>query len=277
MDPSRLQSIVRRVARRALSTGGSAAGDDGRLTGVHVELTPAAGGARPGEPPLDGAQARDASGLILVSAEDLAGSESGSTFTVPTGAHITSLAREEAWRRRIELREGSPPRKRALRVAIGADHGGFPIKEEIKGWLRELGHAPLDLGTHDQNAVDYPDYARTVAETVADGRADLGVCVDGAGIGSSIAANKVPGVRAALCYDEKTARNAREHNFANVLSLGGPMIGAEMCRKVLQAFLSTPEGASRHGRRVDKITAIETQYTGEQRPARRVLPKSGTG
>lgn len=212
---------------------------------------------------------------MLVSAEDLAGLERGATFAVPRGAQVTPLAKEEAWRRGIELREGQARGSQRLRVALGADHGGFPIKEQIKEWLRELGHTSLDLGTHDQNAVDYPDFARAVGEAVAAGRADLGVCVDGAGIGSSMAANKVPGVRAALCYDEQTARNAREHNFANVLSLGGPMIGADMCRRVLAAFLETPEGAVRHARRVEKIAAIEAHYTGERRAPRRVLPATG--
>jgi ribose 5-phosphate isomerase B len=187
------------------------------------------------------------------------------------------MAREEAWRRGIDLREGVATGPRRLRVALGADHGGFPVKEDIKGWLRELGHAALDLGTHDKQAVDYPDFARAVAEAVADGRVDLGVCVDGAGIGSSITANKVPGVRAALCYDEVTARNAREHNFANVLCLGGPLLGAEACAKVLRAFLETPEGAARHALRVDKIGAIEAHYTGRRVATKRILPQPGGG
>lgn len=269
MDRARLQTIVRRVVHKSLSTSGSRP----RLRGVHVQG--GTGLSRPGEVSPQAEVARDASGRILVTAEDIATLANGASFTVQPGAQVTSLAREDAWRRGIQLVEATASAKQHLRVAIGADHGGFPIKEEIKAWLRELGHAPIDLGTHDQNAVDYPDFARAVAETVASGRADMGVCVDGAGIGSSIAANKVPGIRAALCYDEQTAKNAREHNFANVLSLGGPMIGAAMCRSVLEAFLSTPEGAARHARRVDKITSIEARYTGERRSARRVLPEPG--
>ncbi len=270
MDRNRLQSIARRVAQGVLSQPSSGALK--RVTGVHVSR--GASSAGPGEAHGHGL-ARDEAGLVLVTAEDLSGHERGSSYRVPVGAQVTALAREEAWRRGIELKEGLAATGGSLRVAIGADHGGFPIKEEVKGWLRELGHLPLDLGTHDQTAVDYPDFARAVAEAVASGRADFGVCVDGAGIGSSIAANKVPGVRAALCYDQQTARNAREHNFANVLSMGGPMIGAPMCRQVLEAFLSTPEGAPRHERRVDKIVGIEERYTGERREARRVLPPSG--
>ncbi|MFT7668064.1 MAG: ribose 5-phosphate isomerase B [Planctomycetota bacterium] len=275
MDPSRLQSIAKRVVQRVLSQASSARSK--RSAGVHVEIAPGTGVPRPGDPAVTNGPLRDGSGLILVSAEDLTGYERGSTFLVPAGAHVTSLAQEEASRRGIELSEVASRSDRRLRVAVGADHGGFPIKEEIKTWLQELGHAPIDLGTHSQQAVDYPDFARAVAEAVVDGRADLGVCVDGAGIGSSIAANKVPGARAALCYDEQTAKNAREHNFANILSLGGPMIGAEMCRRVLKSFLATPEGAARHARRVEKIIAIEERYSGSKRPLRRVLKQPGAG
>lgn len=261
MDPAQLQSIVKRVTRRVLSRG-RAASAQGRVSGVQVDL---------------GLQDAEQSSLAptLVTAEDLATVRDGEQYTLPAGARLTALAEEEAWRRRIRLSWTTRPTSGGLRVAIGADHGGFPIKESIKGWLTELGHVAIDLGTHDSQAVDYPDLAQAVAEAVATGRADLGVCVDGAGIGSSIAANKVPGVRAALCYDEQTARNAREHNFANVLSLGGPMLGPDRCRRVLEVFLKTPEGAQRHERRVDKIRAIEVQYGGLDRPLRRVIPETG--
>ena len=114
-----------------------------------------------------------------------------------------------------------------------------------------------------------------VARAVVEGRANLGVCVDGAGIGSAMAANKVPGARAALCYDEATARNAREPNFANVLSLGGPRQGEDGCLRILQAFLATPEGASRHERRVRKIMEIEARGTGRLQPVQRVLRTPG--
>ena len=107
----------------------------------------------------------------------------------------------------------------------------------------------LDLGTHDETAVDYPDFARAVAEAVAEGRADLGVCIDGAGIGSAMTANKVPGVRAANCWDVASARNAREHNYANVLTLGGRWLSPLGASEILAAFLSTPRGEERHGRR----------------------------
>jgi ribose 5-phosphate isomerase B len=187
---------------------------------------------------------------------------------VPGGATPTPAARDEAWRRRIELIEGhtaavgqrAKTPGRALRIAVASDHGGFAMKGRVLEWIDELGHTAFDLGCKDERAVDYPDFAHAVAEAVTHGRCDLGVVVDGAGIGSAMAANKVPGVRAALCYDEQTARNAREHNYANVLTLGGRMQTEERLEAIVRAFISTPEGAARHGRRVDKITGIERRY-----------------
>jgi len=275
----RLQNLVRRVVGRVLepATGARSAASTHRTGGVHV-LTEASGATkRPLESHVGGAPSHEPRGNGLISAEDLAGNADGSTFLVPAGARLTPLAREEAWRRGIRLHETGSAPGRGLRVAVGSDHGGFAIKEEVKVWLTQLGHSVVDLGTHDESAVDYPDFARAVAEAVAEGSVDFGVCVDGAGIGSAMAANKVPGVRAALCYDETTAKNAREHNFANVLSLGGPMLGADRCHRILRAFLSTPEGAARHERRVEKISAIESRYTGTHRPPRRVLSDPACG
>jgi ribose 5-phosphate isomerase B len=134
------------------------------------------------------------------------------------------------------------------------------MKVRVLEWVAELGHVVFDLGCVDESAVDYPDFAQAVAEAVTHGRCDLGVVIDGAGIGSAMAANKVPGVRAAMCYDEQTARNAREHNYANVLSIGGRILEPEVVRGIVATFLATPEGAARHGRRVEKITAIERRY-----------------
>ena len=216
-----------------------------------------------------------ASGAQLVTVECLAAVSDGGQLHVPIGAHITPLAREEAWRRGIELSGGACATETAgaPRVAIGADHGGFALKQELGTWLRELGYRVLDLGTHDERACDYPDSARAVAEAVHDRRATLGVVVDGAGIGSAIAASKVPGVRAATCGCEASARNAREHNHANVLSLGSAYVGREEAHRILRAFLTTPCGAGRHARRAAKIDAIERDYArfqqvdGEGRPS----------
>lgn len=147
------------------------------------------------------------------------------------------------------------------RIAIAADHGGFEMKEDLRRFLAAAGHHVIDFGTHSTAAVDYPDFAQQVAEAVGAGLFEAGVMIDGAGIGSCMAANKVPGVRAALCYDLSTARNAREHNYANVLTLGAGLIAKPLARQLVAEFLATPWGAERHGRRVQKIMAIEAKYS----------------
>jgi len=146
-------------------------------------------------------------------------------------------------------------------VALGADHGGFALKESLQTFLTELGYTVVDCGTHSGEAVDYPDFAYAVAQLVSNGQAQAGIVVDGAGIGSCMAANKVPGVRAALCYDHATATNSREHNHANVLTLGAGLIGPSLARQIVQTWLATPYGPDRHARRVEKIMAIERRYS----------------
>lgn len=145
-------------------------------------------------------------------------------------------------------------------IAVGADHGGFKLKERIAFRLRELGHEVIDCGTDSLESVDYPDFALAVAEQVASGAARWGIVIDGAGIGSCMAANKVPGVRAALAYDVSSARNGREHNHANVLTLGAGLIGENLAWQIVEAWLATPWGEGRHGRRVAKIEDIEKTY-----------------
>ena len=142
-------------------------------------------------------------------------------------------------------------------VAIGADHGGFPMKENLKVFLEEKGFEVIDCGTNSTDSVDYPDFARAVAEKVASGSAWRGVMIDGAGIGSCMAANKVRGIRAAMCYDYATAFNSREHNNANLLTLGAGLIGPNLAKQILTTFLETEFGGDRHARRVDKIMEIE--------------------
>jgi ribose 5-phosphate isomerase B len=134
------------------------------------------------------------------------------------------------------------------------------MKEDLKSFLGGLGYEVIDCGTHSQSSVDYPDLAYAVARLVSDGRAWRGIIVDGAGIGSCMAANKVPGVRAAMCYDHATAVNSREHNDANVLTLGGMLLGANLARQVVKVWLETDFGGGRHARRVDKIMAIERRF-----------------
>ncbi|MDP9341058.1 MAG: ribose 5-phosphate isomerase B [Actinomycetota bacterium] len=145
-------------------------------------------------------------------------------------------------------------------MAIGADHGGFRLKERIAADLREHGFTVHDCGTDGTDSVDYPDFAHAVARMVAQGGARWGIVVDGAGIGSAMAANKVPGIRAATCWDVSSARNSREHNHANVLALGAGLIGDTLALQIVQAWLSTPWGGDRHARRVAKITEIERHY-----------------
>jgi len=153
-------------------------------------------------------------------------------------------------------------------IALGADHAGWPLKETIKAWLNARGHETLDFGTHTADAVDYPDYATRVAEAVSAGTAERGVLVCGTGIGMTIAANKVPGARAASCADIYTARMAREHNDTNVLALGARLTGNEAATEILRVWLETTFAGDRHARRVEKLAAIERKEYRGHAPAR---------
>ena len=145
-------------------------------------------------------------------------------------------------------------------VALGSDHGGYALKEQLKAYLAELGWQVADCGCHSPDPVDYPDFAYAVARQVSEGRAACGIVVDGAGIGSCMAANKVPGVRAALCYALSTAINSREHNDANVLTLGAGLIGPNLAKQIVKTWLETPFAGGRHERRVNKIMDIEGRF-----------------
>jgi ribose 5-phosphate isomerase B len=210
----------------------------------------------------------------LITAADLERVPQNGELSISADTLITPLAREEAERRGIAFRvvsigesgfssnsvPGEASAQKSTRiVAIGADHGGFELKEQLKSHLRDWGYQVLDLGTNSAEAVDYPDFAEAVGKAVARSDAWLGIVLDSAGIGSSIAANKVPGVRAALCYDRATARNSREHNDANVLTLGAKLIAPEAAREIVALWLATPFAGGRHQRRVDKIRSIEAR------------------
>lgn len=145
----------------------------------------------------------------------------------------------------------------ALRIALASDHGGYDLKADLATFVAELGHQVQDLGPHAKQPCDYPDFAIQVALAVAHDRADVGIMVDGAGIGSTMAANKIPGVLAANCYDLYSAVNSREHNGANVLCLGGQTLGVGHARKIVQTWLETPFGGGRHLGRVEKILALD--------------------
>jgi ribose 5-phosphate isomerase B len=153
----------------------------------------------------------------------------------------------------------APPRPGAeRRVAVGSDHGGYELKEVLKRYLTdELGWDVLDCGTHSTETVDYPDYAAAVAREVASGRCARGIVVDAAGIGSTMAANKIAGVRCALCHDDTTAVNARSHNDANVLALGARVVNRGLAARLARLFLTTSFEGGRHERRVQKIMALE--------------------
>jgi len=154
----------------------------------------------------------------------------------------------------------SQPAKPNRIVAIGADHGGFELKDVLKKDLSQMGYEVIDVGTNSKEAVDYPDFAHEVAKLVASGKAWRGIMIDGAGIGSCMVANKVPGVRAAMAYDYSSAANSREHNDANVLTLGAGLIGVNLAKQIIKTWLTTEFGGGRHTKRIDKIMAVEQQY-----------------
>lgn len=197
----------------------------------------------------------------ILTAADIEVLPAGGEVVVPRGAVITDQARERARERgvriRVEESVDAPSASRHRPIALGADHAGYELKEFLKQFLLESGYEVQDLGTDSAAPVDYPDFAYAVAQAVATGAAWRGVVVDGAGVGSAIAANKVPGARAALCYDHATARNSREHNDTNILTLGARLLTPETAREILAVWLETEFAGGRHQRRLDKIAAIE--------------------
>ena len=151
-----------------------------------------------------------------------------------------------------------------MRVVIGADHAGFKLKEKLTAYVRELGHQVDDVGTHDTTPVDYPDYAEAVGVAVRGGRAERGIVICGSGVGSSIAANKVPGIRAGLCHDTYSAHQGVEHDDMNVLALGARVIGVELARELVRTFLAAAfSNEERHRRRLGKVGALEARYGGK--------------
>jgi ribose 5-phosphate isomerase B len=195
----------------------------------------------------------------IVTAEDVRAVPPGGELLASAGAIVTAWAREMAVTRgvRIVLGAAGPG---PTTVAVGSDHGGFTLKEEVKHHLTRLGYTFRDLGTFSpEPAVDYPDIAAAVGRTVRAGEARLGILVDGAGIGSAMAANKLQGIRAAPCGDAASARNAREHNDANVLTLGARFVDPMRMREIVETFLTTECTEDRHRRRVRKIEALESR------------------
>jgi ribose 5-phosphate isomerase B len=190
---------------------------------------------------------------------------SSGELKVLRGAIVTPSARELIASRGVRLLEVSPEEMPAAvpekTVALGADHGGYRLKEALKPLLAGLGFEVRDVGVHEETPADYPDMALAVAELVASGAAARGILIDGAGVGSAIAANKVPGIRAALCYDKPSARNSREHNDSNVLTLGARLLTETQAEDVVRTWLSTPFAGGRHQARVQKILEIEQRFS----------------
>lgn len=205
---------------------------------------------------------RDESAKSLLTEDDLRGLDEGSRLRIAANAKFTSLADDIVKQKRIALIRKQPRQSasKVRSVAIGADHGGFKTKESIKDMLTDLGLTVRDFGTNSEDAVDYPDLAHAVARSVASKQVDVGIIVDGAGIGSAMTANKVPGVRAAACYSPALAKNSREHNGANVLTLGSGQNSLEEIRSIIEAFISTELSEERHQRRVGKIDSIDRSY-----------------
>ncbi|MCD6374449.1 MAG: ribose 5-phosphate isomerase B [Caldisericaceae bacterium] len=201
----------------------------------------------------------------LITVKDVEQAAKGSKkIVLQPGSMITPLAKDRAKELKVEFIEARqtalnqvPDNQlqdaQQLRIAIGADHGGYYLKEELKKFLLEKKYDVIDMGTHGPEACDYPDFAFKVAEQVASGKAKRGIMIDSVGIGSAMAANRVPGILAAKCNNVVEAKSAREHNYANVLTLGAKIIGSNMAREIVLAFLNTPGGAERHQRRIRKI------------------------
>lgn len=191
--------------------------------------------------------------------------EIGSSVTLKAGGHVTPLAADTLTARRITVHRGvadasldSLAPVAAIRaLAIGSDHGGVALKATLREYLRQKGLSVLDVGTDGPDPVDYPDIAAQAARLVARKEVDAAIVIDGAGIGSAMAANKIDGVRAAVCNDKTMARYAREHNGANVLAIGATMVSADDAKAIVDTWMGTPMGEARYLRRLAKIRALE--------------------
>ena len=255
----RIRALVRDVLDKlpAEQTSGSAPSDSKPPTNLPLKEAPSQSSSG-----VEAKVTRDESSQLVITGDDVQGLEPGAVLRIAEGARLTPLAADIISEKKIEVVRRVPRRgsKTSRIIGIGADHGGFKMKEELKGFLNESGHRVHDFGTNSEEAVDYPDLAHAVAKAVSDGTVDLGIVIDGAGVGSAMTANKVPGVRAAACYSADVARNSREHNDANVLTLGSKTITSAQMREIVSTWLGTEISEDRHRKRVSKIEAIERQY-----------------
>ncbi len=152
-----------------------------------------------------------------------------------------------------------------MRIVLGNDHAGFELKQNVAAYLKELGHTVVDVGTHSTDPVDYPDYAEAVGVALREGRADRGILICGSGVGASVSANKLPGIRAGLCHDTYSAHQGVEHDDMNVLVLGARVIGPELARELVRAYLEARFTAEeRHRRRLAKVNALEKRYASQE-------------
>ncbi len=188
------------------------------------------------------------------------------------GTIITTAAKDKANQLKIQIMEQPKEVKKAVAaeqpqkvvtpevITIGSDHGGFQTKELLKTYIESLGHKVVDVGTYSEEACDYPQFAYAVAKMVSIGEATKGIMIDAVGVASSMVANKVPKIRAACCHNEFTARSSREHNDANVLTLGGRVLGSELAKSIVKQWLETPFAAGRHTKRVEMIGDVEKKW-----------------
>jgi ribose 5-phosphate isomerase B len=271
-DPRQsVRAIARRAARRAMSQATGPAVSTGA---VGLESM----GLRDTAPAEDEERELVGEGLVRAAPE-------GSELVIPPRARITPMARDLAFQKGVTFVTGrsaeplapvASAARQPVRVAVASDHGGYELKAQLIPLLKEMGERPVDLGPDSAKvSVDYPDYASLVAREVSEGRVHLGIIVDGAGIGSAMVANKVPGVLAANCWNAAAARNAREHNHANVLTLGSGHLDLAGAREVLAAFLSTPVGEGRHARRNRKTLDVEAAHLRARQLARAFDEKRG--
>lgn len=252
-DRDRIRSLVRNVLAQALPDAEQSA-DSAQTSSRFIDTVP--------QTSQPNAVTRDESSKLVITEDDVRGLEQGAVLRIGELSRLTPLANDVIREKGIEVvrrvsRRGS---KTSKMIAVGADHGGYKMKEELKSFLIDAGHRVHDFGTNSADAVDYPDFAHAVARAVADGVADVGIMIDGAGVGSAMTANKVPGVRAAACYSVAVARNSREHNDANVLTLGSGTINSAEMREIVSVWLGTEITEDRHRKRVSKIEAIDRQY-----------------
>ena len=251
----RIRALVRDVLDKALPEDAQSAPTASSTSSRFIDTAP--------QNPVASHATQDESSKSIITEDDVRELADGSVLRIAEGARLTPLAADIVSEKKIEIVRRAPRRgsKASRLIAVGADHGGYKMKEELKSLLHDLGHQVHDFGTNSEDPVDYPDLAYAVARSVAEGGAELGIVIDGAGVGSAMMANKVPGVRAAACYSVAVARNSREHNDANVLSLGSKTISSAEMREIVQAWLGTEMTEDRHRKRVAKIQAVERQYS----------------